>query len=131
METLEGRSVLVVEDDADTLALYTTALAKLGADVRCANSVEAALAHLAAWRPDAVLCDLHLPGFDGYSLIERIRAQPGLANLPVLAISGSHPEIERERSLRAGFAEHFVKPAKLGEIVEGLRTAIARHAPVT
>src|SRR5687768_894056 len=92
--TLQGSAILVVEDDPDTLELFTASLAKLGAEVRTAKDAAAASALLAKWRPDAVLCDLHLPGADGYTLLEQIRANPALRDLPVIAISGSHPDIE-------------------------------------
>ena len=120
MDSLSGRAVLVVDDDADALELYASALAKLGAEVRRAKTVDMALGLMTDWRPDVVLCDLHLPGRDGYSLLESMRADALLRDVPVIAISGSHPSIERERSLRAGFTEHFAKPTKLRELVEAL-----------
>ena len=123
-ETLHGSAILIVEDDPDTLELFTASLVKLGAEVRTAKSAAAANALLADWRPDAVLCDLHLPGMDGYSLLDDIRANPALRDLPVIAISGSHPDIERARSSNAGFASYLVKPTKLREMVETILICI-------
>ncbi len=120
-DTLHHVSILVVEDDLDTCELYEKALRASGADVRCANSVAAALTLIADERPDVVLCDLHLPGVDGYELLRELLADPELASIPVIAISGSHPELERDRALEAGFARHLPKPSKLREIV----TAVA------
>lgn len=127
LEALNGVAVLVIEDDPDTLELFSASLGKLGAEVRIASTVEAGLEELARWRPDAVLCDLHLPGMDGYSLMERVLADARLRDIPVIAISGSHPEIERERSLEAGFAEHLTKPSKLRDIVAAVTTALTAH----
>lgn len=123
---LAGTSVLVVDDDRDTLDLFSTQLQRVGATVRSAGSVEDALTVLAAWRPDVVLCDLHLPGTDGYGLLEAVRANPALTDLPVIAISGSHPDVERQKSLQAGFAEHLVKPARLREILDVVTAVVAR-----
>jgi CheY-like chemotaxis protein len=117
-DLLRGSTILVVEDDRDTLELFATSLVRIGAEVRMAASALAANALLAEWRPDAVLCDLHLPGVDGYSLLDTIRANPTLRDLPVIAISGSHPAIERARSENAGFTSYLVKPARLSEMVE-------------
>lgn len=128
VDSLKGSLVLVVEDDQDTRELFSRSLGTLGAQVRSASSAEAALDVLSTWRPDAVLCDLHLPGVDGYSLLARVRANPDLQNLPVIAISGSHPMIERQRSIDAGFAEHLVKPSKLREIVAVMTHVIASAA---
>ncbi len=120
-DALHEISILVVEDDLDTCQLYERALTAAGATVRTASSVEAALGVLAGFRPKVVLCDLHLPDVDGYGLLKKVLADPQLAGIPVIAISGSHPELERERALEAGFARHLPKPSKLHEIV----TAVA------
>jgi CheY-like chemotaxis protein len=110
-------SVLVVEDDADTREIFTLSLGAVGAQVRSVTSAEAALALLPSWRPDIVLCDLHLPGVDGYSLIEHVHADARWQAIPMISISGSHPELENERSRLAGFAKHLTKPSKLADIV--------------
>ncbi len=120
-DALHDVSILVVEDDLDTCELYERALRAVGATVRTANRVASALALLATARPDVVLCDLHLPDVDGYALLREVLADPELAGIPIIAISGSHPELERERALEAGFARHLAKPSKLREIV----TAVA------
>lgn len=121
------RAILVVDDDPDTLELFASAFEKLGADVRRAASAEAALAAFGdGWRADAVLCDLHLPGRDGYALREDLRGIAG--DVPVIAISGSHPTVERERALAAGFAHYFSKPTKLRELLESSLQVIAARA---
>lgn len=123
-DALHEISILVVEDDVDTCVLYERALTAAGASVRTANSVEAAMKVLGEFRPNVVLCDLQLPEVDGYALLKEVRADPALAGIPIIAISGSHPELERERALEAGFAMHLPKPSKLREIV----TAVAELA---
>ena len=122
---LEGVSVLVVDDEPDALELFATSLSRLGALVRSAATVEAAIRLLDSWTPDAVLCDLHLPGEDGYGLLERVRANPALNGVPVIAVSGSHPTLEREKSLSAGFADHLSKPARLRDIVSAVSAVVA------
>jgi CheY-like chemotaxis protein len=120
-------SVLIVEDDPDSRELFALSLGSVGAQVRSATSAEAALAVLATWRPDIVLCDLHLPGVDGYSLIEHVRADARWSGIPMISISGSHPEIELERSQRAGFARHLTKPSRLAEIVQAVASVRPRR----
>ena len=124
MEPLAGRAVLIVEDDADTLELYATALAKLGADTQRATNADTAIAVMIAWRPDVVLCDLHMPGYDGYSVREFAEGDPLLCNVPMVAISGSHPCVEKERVHRVGFVQYLTKPTKMRDIVEALIAAI-------
>ncbi len=118
--SLDAVSILVVEDDPDTRELYRMMLQAAGADVRCAVSVEAARSLLETWRPDVILCDLHLPTVDGCALVRELKADPQLASIPVISISGGHPAVEQARSRDAGFATHLVKPSKLAELVDTL-----------
>ena len=123
MQRLAGTSVLVVEDDPETLALYVARLEQLGATVTGTCDAVSALAILATGRPDVVLCDLHLPELDGYQLLERMRESPELVDVPVIAISGSHPALEADRCKRAGFAEHLTKPVRFSVVVESIESA--------
>jgi CheY-like chemotaxis protein len=125
-DAMTGTSILVIDDDLDALELMVGSLRRLGADVRPARSAEEALGLLAARRPDAVLCDLHLPDRDGYALLESIRTDATLDDVPVIAISASHPDVERERSTHAGFAQHLLKPTRLSDIVETTLDCIRR-----
>jgi CheY-like chemotaxis protein len=113
---LENLSILVVEDDRDTRELFAGSLRKLGGDVRTASTAATALEILTGWRPDAILCDLHLPDADGYEFLASLRATADQPTAPVIAISASHPVIERQRALEAGFADYVVKPTRLAEI---------------
>ena len=123
MQSLQGTSVLVVEDDPETLALYVARLEHLGATVSAACDAESALSILAGWRPDVMLCDLHLPQIDGYQLLARMREWPDLVDVPVIAISGSHPALEADRCRREGFAEHLTKPVRFSVVVDSILAA--------
>jgi two-component system CheB/CheR fusion protein len=102
---------IVVADDnrdaADTTALL---LRRSGHQVHVAYDGEAALEAALAERPDVLLLDLSLPGRDGYQVAERLRADPGLRELRIVALSGHGLAHHRERSRRAGFDEHLTKP---------------------
>ena len=122
---LAGISILVLDDDADALELFAGTLRKLGAEVRAASTADGALELAQSWRPDAVLCDLHLPEGDGYAFLERLRAIPGRRFVPVIAVSASHPAIEREKAVAAGFVDYLVKPARIASVVAAVTQAIA------
>ena len=124
---LKGISVLVVEDDADTLDLLALGLGAVGADVRTAASAEAALTLLESWRPDVLLCDVQLPGVDGYRFLEVLRANPRLRTIPAAALSGV-VDVPHEGRARATFEKFLRKPSKLPEIVIALAT-LCEHDP--
>ena len=82
--TLDGVSLLLLEDDQDTRELFARSLTKAGAEVRTADTAERALEILESWRPTAVICDLHLPDVDGYGFLQRVRGREQLAGgMPV------------------------------------------------
>ena len=125
--TLAGISLLVLEDDRDTREMFATQLVRQGAHVRTAASAELALQLLESWSPDAILCDLHLPGVDGYGFLERVRELKHLDDVPLIAISASHPGVEHQKALDAGFAIHLTKPSKLSEITGAVSKLVAAH----
>jgi len=65
------------------------------------------------FRPDLVLCDIGLPGMDGYAVARAFRADPGLAHVRLVALSGYARPEDLERSAEAGFERHVAKPASL------------------
>ena len=104
------RRVLIVEDDADTAESMAALLRMWGHDVAIAGDGSTAVAKAVSLRPDLLLVDIGLPTFDGYRLAEALKALPETAGIPLIAVS-AHARIEdRERSARAGFRKHLVKP---------------------
>ena len=121
-QPLEGFNVMVVDDSDVQLEITAHLLKRLGAAVAAVDSGQQALARLAdpAWRCDAVLMDVQMPGMDGLEATRRIRTEPGLKRLPVLALSaGSLPE-ERERALSAGMNAFITKPVDSQALLRAL-----------
>lgn len=123
MMSLQGTSVLIVDDDLETLSMYVQSLERIGAKVSGVTDAAGALAILEMWHPDVILCDLHLPVVDGYTLLARLRERGELDDVPVIAISGSHPALEAERCKLVGFRDHLVKPVRLAAIVSAIEAA--------
>jgi CheY-like chemotaxis protein len=116
--------VLVVDDNDDAASLLAVWLDRQGYEPRVANDGFEALTLLREFVPELALLDLGLPVIDGYELAARLRAQPGLDGLKLVAVTGYGQDQDRERTARAGFHAHLVKPvnlAELGEILERLR----------
>lgn len=124
---LKGVSVLIVEDDADTLDMLFLGLGAVGARVQTAASAEAALALLQRWRPDVVLSDIQLPGADGYELLALLRANPRLRRIPAAALSGVGAMGSAAR--RAEFEKYLTKPTKLPEIVTTVASLVGHERP--
>jgi CheY-like chemotaxis protein len=86
--------------------------------VQTASSAAEGFATFRRFHPDVLISDIGMPGEDGYSLIRRIRALPGLegGRVPALALTAFAREEDRARSLAAGFTTHIRKPVDLGKL---------------
>ena len=113
--------VLVVDDYPDSAETACALLAMLGHDCRFATSGAKALEEAAQFLPDVAILDIGLPVMDGYELAERIRAQLGDAAPELVALTGYGQPSDRDRSARAGFALHLVKPVDLQGLLRYLR----------
>jgi PAS domain S-box-containing protein len=102
--------VLVVEDNADTREMYRTSLELAGHVVLEAQDAEEGLELLKSGQPGIALVDIGLPGFDGYELARRFRAEPEGSSVVLVALTGYGSPDDRERARRAGYDHHLVKP---------------------
>jgi PAS domain S-box-containing protein len=124
----ENYRVLIVEDDADALESLRLQMELWGTEVSTARNAEEALAVAERVRPQIVLCDIGLPGMDGFRLVEPLRAT--LQGAPVIfaAVTGYASSDDQQRALDAGFDSFFVKPLNPGSLANLLRSYAARPA---
>ena len=124
----QAARILVVEDNADTAALLRDLLEGEGYEVETAATGEAAFETLAmAPDVDLMVLDLMLPGMSGYEVIERLRAQADLSDLPILVLSALGSASARVRGLREGADDYMTKPFLPEEIVARARTLVTRR----
>ncbi len=113
--------VLLADDNADALWGMARVLSIAGFDVETAGNGIDALRIAEAFRPDAAVLDVDMPGLDGHEVARRIRSHPwGRGMLLVAATGWSQPE-DKQMALAAGFDEHLVKPVALGDVQRLLR----------
>ena len=125
--------VLVIEDDADAAEMYRLRLAGDGYDVVVGSDGEEGLRLAVAELPDFIYLDLRLPKLDGFEVLERLRAMPATAQIPVIILSNYGDRELQQRGLQLGALEFLVKadvtPRELTNKVEqttgALPTALA------
>jgi signal transduction histidine kinase len=126
--SLEGVSVLIVDDDLDAREILTLALRDQGARVRAVASAAAALRSLRKQVPDVVVSDIGMPGQDGYAFLRKLRlldsSQGG--QVPAVALTAFAAPADAARALAAGFNRHVSKPVMPSEIVEVVASLAAR-----
>jgi signal transduction histidine kinase/ActR/RegA family two-component response regulator len=116
---LRDLRVLLVDDEEDTLETLAIILRSCGAEVRGAENATKGLDAVRAWHPNAIVCDIGMPGEDGYALIGRIRSLPRAegGQTPAIALTAYARTEDRVRALAAGFQMHVAKPIEPAELV--------------
>jgi two-component system cell cycle response regulator DivK len=111
MATLaDGQLVLIVEDNEKNLKLARDLLQYQGFRTVEAVDGETGLEVARAALPDIILMDIELPGIDGVTALEHLRADPLTAGITVIAVTASVMPVDRDRFARAGFAAVVLKP---------------------
>jgi len=102
--------ILVIEDNPINLELMTYLLRAWGHEAISATDGQAGLDVVRADPPDLVVCDIQMPGLDGYEVARALKADAALARVPLLAVTAFAMVGDHDRALRAGFDGHFSKP---------------------
>jgi two-component system OmpR family response regulator len=121
---------IVVEDHADTREGYAEWLSFEGMRVRTAGDGDELHQLMGVETPDAFVMDLHLPGDDGWTLIREIRSAHKTRNVPVVVVSASVQESDRQSALEAGCDSFLAKPCDPRDLLAELKRLInARAVP--
>ncbi|MEA2683200.1 MAG: hypothetical protein QOK05_1528 [Chloroflexota bacterium] len=122
-ETASGPLVLVIEDEAPNREYLTTVLDQAGYRTASAVDVAGSMRSVKRNRPDVILLDIRLPGADGWSLLEQLKARPDLQHIPVIVITAlDEPPLEHVGAL-AGF---MTKPIDRDELVTVMDRALGK-----
>jgi len=116
--------VLIVEDNDKNMKLVRDVLQVKGYRTLEAGSAEDGIALARAHKPDLVLMDIQLPGMNGIEALGVLRADPSTAAIPVIAVTASVMQQDRNLITQAGFDAYIGKPINLKEFLEAVRTMI-------
>jgi putative two-component system response regulator len=108
--SITGRRILVVDDNAGNAALLAAYLRKAEHDVSVATSGPQALEMLREAPPDLMILDARMPGMSGYEVLEAINAEPGIAARPVLMLTALNQPHNKERAVELGVDDFLSKP---------------------
>jgi two-component system phosphate regulon response regulator PhoB len=123
-----GERILVVDDEADILALVTYHLAKSGYRVSTAATGPEALRAAREERPALVVLDLMLPGMSGFEVLEQLRTDANTSNIAVLMLTARRDEPDRIRGLSIGADDYLTKPFSPQELVLRVGAILRRTA---
>jgi CheY-like chemotaxis protein len=119
--SIERRRIVLVEDNADIRELFAELLERSGHEVCVADDGPKGLEQVLRFVPDVAFVDVGLPGFDGFELARRVRANGSRVRL--VALTGYGQAEDKRRAAEAGFDEHLVKPVLDDDIVRAIARA--------
>jgi CheY-like chemotaxis protein len=119
--------VLLVDDDAVIVRLLEVNFRLDGFQVETATRGEEALAKAIEVHPDVIVMDVMMPGMDGWTVTERLRADPTTAGTPVVLLSARVRDDDRSRGYALGVVDYLSKPFDPTELIEVVR----RHLPAS
>ncbi|HEY7994849.1 MAG TPA: HAMP domain-containing protein [Candidatus Eremiobacteraceae bacterium] len=124
---LDGKKVLVVDDDVRNILALTSALESCKLNVLYAETGQAGIEQLEKTPDvDAVLMDIMMPEMDGFETMRRIRAKPEFASLPIIALTAKAMKADRETCIEAGASDYISKPVDIDQLVSLLRVWLCR-----
>jgi len=110
--------ILVIDDEPEITEIVETFLAEAGYHVAVENSSDNAVKKARAFKPDVILLDIMMPGQDGYSICQELKADPEYANIPVIFLTGKDRNDDMGRSFRSGGDMFIKKPFSCERLME-------------
>jgi two-component system cell cycle response regulator DivK len=118
---MAGELILIVEDNEKNLKLVRDVLQFKGYRTLEAVTAEAGIALARTHQPDLILMDIQLPGADGVTALNQLKAEPRTASIPVIALTAFAMKDDRQRFLDAGFDGYLDKPINVKAFPEQVR----------
>lgn len=119
---MNGQSILIVDDEPESLALLTSILSSEGYQVRSANSGKLALASVTGWVPQLILLDRRMPDMDGFEVCRRLKISEKNRNVPLIFLSAANDLDEQVAGLALGAVDYIVKPFQREELLARVGT---------
>jgi DNA-binding response OmpR family regulator len=124
-----NKKILIVDDDPDVLHSMHVRLKANNYDTSFAADAISAMAEARKSEPDLVILDLGLPAGDGFLVMERFKAVPSLASIPIIVVSGRDHRANHKRAIDAGAKAFLQKPVNNAELLAVIRQTLAEPAP--
>lgn len=116
--------VLIVDDEPDNVGVAQKVLSFNGAQVHVARNGREGLEKLEHLTPTFILLDLSMPEMDGWEMFERVRANPRITRLPVIALTAHAMAGDRERVIDAGFDGYIAKPFRIDSFLADIQAVL-------
>lgn len=119
-DLLAGWDIVVIDDEEDSLMVAQVILTSYGANLSTATNGEEGLQVIQEVQPRFVISDLSMPVLDGWGVIQAMKKDPHLADIPVIALTAHAMVGDRERAIAAGFHNYLTKPLTVETFMQDL-----------
>ena len=127
---MDGKKILLVEDNPVNRRLAEFLLRSQGYQVREATTAQEAFEILKTDRPDLILMDIQLPGMDGLEATRTLKDQPVTAEIPVIAVTSYAMKGDREKALAAGCAGYVTKPIDKNTLLQEVALRLGNKSKI-
>jgi DNA-binding response OmpR family regulator len=121
-------TLLLIEDDHTMLDLLATALELENFAVHRAADGQTGLAMVRRQRPQLILCDVMMPGMDGYTVLATLRADPHLAPIPFIFLTARGERKDLRLGMISGADDYLTKPVSIDELLAAIHGRLSRHS---
>ena len=119
MESLDMAKILVVEDDSFLANAYRVKLDKAGFEIKLAGDGQEALELLAEFTPDLIVMDLVMPVMDGFTTLEKLKADETYKDIPVIVASNLGQKEDLDKGMSLGAVDYVIKSnLSMGDLIE-------------
>ncbi|MFA5940315.1 MAG: phosphate regulon transcriptional regulator PhoB [Sinimarinibacterium sp.] len=126
---MQGKLILVVEDEAPIREMLRFALSRAEFQVAEAATAQDARLRIAEARPDLILMDWMMPGMSGVEFTRELKSQPGTRDIPVIMVTARAEEEDKVRGLNIGCDDYVSKPFSYPELIARIQAVLRRAVP--
>ncbi len=119
--------ILVAEDDPMIFKLVDFRLRHMGHEIYWAQDGGKAVEMAQSQRPDLILLDVMMPVLDGFEVLQRLMADNGTQNIPIIMLTARGQESDIVKGIQAGASDYVVKPFSFPELIARMNVALARR----
>ena len=119
--------LLLIEDEAAMRELTATALELEGYRVHSAADGSSGVDMARRHRPHLILCDIMMPGLDGYQVLATLRADPALSHIPFIFLTAKGEKKDLRQGMVSGADDYLTKPFSIDDLLAAIRARLARH----
>lgn len=122
--------ILLIEDEENILDIVKDVLKEEGFLVKTANGGRKGVEIASTWIPDLIICDIMMPGMDGYQVFEELKSQPDTAVIPFIYLTAKADYQDFRKGMNLGAADYIFKPFDIKSLVKAVKVRLEKIAAI-